>query len=289
VLGAADRAQTVDDIRLRLTNLLADVNRRQLPVTNGPELETQEGVTRVLEELALNDVVTRFAEGSECVYLISTEQQLSAAYYRNTIIHFFVNPAISELALLHTAESHGADPVGDFFRAAMQLRDLLKFEFFFADKDVFRGELRHELAERDPRWEEKLRAGPEAIQALVRSFRPFNSHRVLRPFLEGYRVVADLLAHQDTTTALDRSELVAQSMGVGRQYHLQRRLHSTASISKVLFEAALRLAENRDLLEPNLPELAQRRADFSSEIRGWLRRIDAIDALAASRRAGIIP
>jgi glycerol-3-phosphate O-acyltransferase len=289
VLGAADRAQTVEDIRVRLANLLADVNRRQLPVTNGAELETEEGVTRVLEGLALNDVVTRFAEGSECVYLISTEQQLSAAYYRNTIIHFFVNPAISELALLHAAESGGADPVADFFRAAMQLRDLLKFDFFFADKEVFRGELRHELAERDPRWEDTLRSGPEAIQALVRSFRPFNAHRVLRPFLEGYRVVADLLARQDPAASLDRSKLIAACLGVGRQYHLQRRLHSTASISKVLFEAALRLAENRGLLEPGQPELAQRRANFAAEVRGWLRRIDAIDALAASRRAGIIP
>jgi glycerol-3-phosphate O-acyltransferase len=279
----------VEDIRVRLANLLADVNRRQLPVTNGAELETEEGVTRVLEGLALNDVVTRFAEGSECVYLISTEQQLSAAYYRNTIIHFFVNPAISELALLHAAESGGADPVADFFRAAMQLRDLLKFDFFFADKEVFRGELRHELAERDPRWEETLRSGPEAIQALVRSFRPFNAHRVLRPFLEGYRVVADLLARQDPAASLDRSKLIAACLGVGRQYHLQRRLHSTASISKVLFEAALRLAENRGLLEPGQPELAQRRANFAAEVRGWLRRIDAIDALAASRRAGIIP
>jgi glycerol-3-phosphate O-acyltransferase len=289
VLGAAERAQTVDEVRVRLANLLFDVTRRQLPVTNGAELETREGVERALEALVENGVVTRFDEGSECVYLIGPDQQLAAAYYRNTIIHFFVNPAISELALLRAAEAGGADPLAEFFRAAMSLRDLLKFEFFFADTELFRGELRRELAERDPRWEEALRTGPEAIQALVRSFRPFNSHRVLRPFVEAYRVVADLLARQDATVPIDRAKFLDACMGVGRQYHLQGRLHSTASISRVLFESALRLADNRGLLAPKQPELARWRTAFSQEVREWLRRIDAIDALAASRRAGLIP
>jgi glycerol-3-phosphate O-acyltransferase len=289
VLGSADRAQTLGDVRARLANLLHDVARRRLPVTNGAELESAEGVERVLEALVENGVVTRFDEGSDRVYLIGPDQQLAAAYYRNTIIHFFVNPAISELALLCAAEGGGADPVGEFFRAALQLRDLLKFEFFFADRELFRGELRRELAERDPRWEEALHAGPDAIQALVRSFRPFNAHRVMRPFLEAYRVVADLLARQDSSAPLDRARFLAACMGVGRQYRLQGRLHSTASISRVLFETALRLAENRGLLEPNRPELARWRTALAEEIRDWLRRIDAIDALAASRRAGLIP
>jgi glycerol-3-phosphate O-acyltransferase len=289
VLGAADRAQTIDDVRVRLANLLHDVVRRRLPVYQLQELETREGVERVLDSLVANDVVTRFAEGSDCVYLIRPEQQLAAAYYRNTIIHFFVNPAISELALLRAAEAGGSDPVGEFFRAAMSLRDLLKFEFFFAEKELFRGELRRELAELDPRWEDALRAGPESIQGLLRKFRPFNSHRVLRPFLEAYRVVADYLARQDPAAKLERGKILDACMGVGRQYYLQHRLHSTASISRVLFETALNVAENRALVALGPPELARQRQEFADEVRGWLRRIDAIDALAASRRAGLIP
>src|SRR5262249_30605999 len=122
------------------------------------------------------------------------------------------NPAISELALLRAAEAGGSDPTGEFFRAAMQLRDLLKFEFFFAEKELFRGELRRELAELNPRWEEALRAGPESIQSLLRSFRPFNSHRVLRPFVEAYRVVADYLARQDPAAKLERDKILDACM-----------------------------------------------------------------------------
>jgi glycerol-3-phosphate O-acyltransferase len=56
----------------------------------------------------------------------------------------------------------------------------------------------------------------------------------------------------------------------------------------VLIETALRLAGNRGLLEPGPADLAERRRAFAEEIRDVIRRIDAIDALAASRRAGLI-
>jgi glycerol-3-phosphate O-acyltransferase len=77
-------------------------------------------------------------------------------------------------------------------------------------------------------------------------------------------------------------------MGLGKQYYLQRRIHSTASVSQVLIRTALRLAGNRGLLEPGAPDLVERRQAFAEEIRRAVRRVDAVDALAASRRAGLI-
>ena len=77
-------------------------------------------------------------------------------------------------------------------------------------------------------------------------------------------------------------------MGLGRQYHLQRRIHSAASVSQVLFRNALQLAENRGLLDASAPDLVERRRAFAAELRGVVRRVEAIDALVASRRAGLI-
>jgi glycerol-3-phosphate O-acyltransferase len=289
LLGAGNQAQTVPDVMVRLKNLLYDVKRRNLPNTGLSELETPEGVERALEALAENDVVDRFAEGTECVYRIGAERQHAAAYYRNSVIHFFVVPAIAELALLQAAETPaGEDRVAEFWRAAMQLRDLLKFEFFFAEKDVFRGELRRELAERDPEWEAALAAGPEGAQELLRRSKPFNAHRVLRPFLEAYRVVADRLARLDPSQPVEEGPFLDACLGLGHQYHLQRRVHSTSSVSKVLFQTALKLAANRGLLDPGEPELAEWRRVFAQQIRTALRYVDAVDALAASRRAGFI-
>jgi glycerol-3-phosphate O-acyltransferase len=288
LLGAGDQACTVEELRQRLGNLLDDVERRRLPTAGELDLDRPEGVERALDALVANDVVTRFAEGSECVYLIGPDQQLAAAYYRNSIIHFFVNPAIAELALLAAADEDAGDRVAAFWSAAMQLRDLLKFELFFAEKEIFRGELRREVAARDADWEETLRRGAEPIQALVRRFKPFNAHRVLRPFLESYRIVADHLERMDPGEPVDESKVVSACTGLGKQYHLQRRIRSAASVSQVLFKTALRLADNRGLLDSSEPELAARRAVFAEEVRAAIRRTDAIDALAASRRAGLI-
>jgi glycerol-3-phosphate O-acyltransferase len=288
LLGSGEQACTVAEVKARLVNLLGDVERRGLPTAGALDLDTPAGIERTLDALAENGVVTRFAEGDECVYLIGPEQQLAAAYYRNTIIHFFVNPAIVELSLLRAAEEDVEDRVAAFWSAAMQLRDLLKFEFFFAEKEIFRGQLRRELADRHPEWEGVLRAGPDAIQELLRGFRPYSAHRVLRPFLDAYRIVADHLERQDPGEKIDRGRFLSACMGLGKQYLLQRRIRSAASISQVLLDTGLRIADNRGLLSPGEPDLASWRSVFAREIREAIRRAEAVDALAASRRAGLI-
>jgi glycerol-3-phosphate O-acyltransferase len=112
---------------------------------------------------------------------------------------------------------------------------------------------------------------------------------VLRPFFEAYRVVADRLARHDPAASFDEAEFLAGCITLGKQYELQRRIHSGESVSKVLFATALRLARNQRLVDPGASDLAARREAFADEIRQALRRIDAVYALAAARRAGLIP
>jgi glycerol-3-phosphate O-acyltransferase len=286
LLGMNDRAVTVEETVAALHNLVDYVRRRELPTTGPLDLDTAHGVRRALDALAENGVVTCFAEGPAAVYAIGRDQHLAAAYYRNTIIHFFVNGAIAELALLRATEA--ADSVAVFWDEAFRLRDLLKFEFFFADKDTFRTEISDELALHDARWPARLAEGTAAIQDLLGRIRPFSAHRVLRPFLEAYAVVADALAQQSADVPLNEAAFLTTCLAWGKQYRLQRRIRSTESVSKVLFETALRLARNRGLLDPGAPDLAARRAAFSSEIRDATRRVDAIGALAAARLAGAL-
>jgi len=288
LLGSGDRALSVEETVESLRRLVGYVRRRALPTTCELELDTREGVQRALDVLVDSGVVACFSEGPEAVYAIGPDQHLTAAYYRNTVIHFFVNGAIAELALLRAAEEDVADPTAEFWDEAMRLRDLLKFEFFFAEKEEFRGELRQELALHDGEWESRLARGSSEILTLVERIRPFSAHRVLRPFLEAYRVVSDVLERQDPATPSDTNALLGQSLALGKQYRLQRRIQGTESVSRVLFETALRLARNRGLLESGTPGLGARRAAFAREIREAIRRVDGIAALAASRRAGVI-
>jgi glycerol-3-phosphate O-acyltransferase len=288
LLGTGSRAQSVEEIVRRLRNLLDYVRRRGLPTAGDLGLDSEEGVQRTLGALVENGVVTCFAEGPEAVYLIGPEKHLIASYYRNTIIHFFVNGAIAELALLRAAEDGVADPTAEFWDEAFRLRDLLKFEFFFADKDAFREELRSEVALHDPQWEERVAEGPAAIQALLRRFRPFSAHRVLRPFLEAYRVVADALERRPADATLEESDFLHACQALGQQYVLQGRIVSPESVSQVLFGTALRVARNRELVKPGAADLAERRRAFAEEVRQAIRRVDAVEALVAARHAGVI-
>jgi glycerol-3-phosphate O-acyltransferase len=251
-------------------------------------LRSDDGVRAALGALVENGLLSCYAEGPEAVYVIAREQELTAAYYRNTVIHFFVNSAICELALLRAAENPD-EPVEAFRSETMRLRDLFKFEFFFSEKDAFRSEIHDEMVRLDAHWEETLETGADAIHGLVQTMRPFSAHRTLRPFLEAYQVVSENLARIEPGTELDEARFLGECLALGRQLLLQRRILSGSSVSKVLFQTALKLARNRRVLDPDAPEGAERRAAFAAEIRDALRRTEAIAALAASRRAGLIP
>jgi glycerol-3-phosphate O-acyltransferase len=62
---------------------------------------------------------------------------------------------------------------------------------------------------------------------------------------------------------------------------LQRRLASTESISRELFATALKLAANRELVEPGGDDLGRRRAEFTSEMRTLVGRLQRIRAGAS--------
>ena len=126
-----------------------------------------------------------------------------------------------------------------------------------------------------------------AILALLRRFRPFLAHRVLRPFIEAYRVVSDTLERHPYDAPLDPGPFLSECQARGKQYLLQRRSRSAESVSRVLYETGLKLARNQRLVDPDGPDLGERRAAFAAEIRDLLRRLDAIDAMAAARIAGL--
>ncbi len=293
MLGVGDRAVTVEEVGARLQNIVRYVEKRHLPVTEPLDLGASESVRRVLDHLVENDIVSCFAEGPEAVYMIRSDEYLTAAYYRNTVIHFFVGGAIAELAVVAAAEAQGdCDRLEVFWAQALALRDLLKFEFFFPERSAFVAEVGAEMALHDEAWQNRIRAGGKEIEALLLEIKPFNAHRVLRPFLEAYRVVGDLLARRDPADKLDDARFLTQCLALGRQYQLQRRIVRAESVSKVLFQTALRLAANRGLLDAGpggqVTDLVEKRKAFAAELGTAIRRIDAIEALAIGRATGLL-
>ena len=282
LLGIGDRALTAAEIRSVLDPLLDYVGVRKLPQAGTVDLAAPGGLRPTLDALVGTKVVTRFAGGAEPVYAIGENQHLVAAYSRNRIIHFFVTRAITELVLLHLVRRPVGRPgepdlAARAWAEALRLRDLLKYEFFFANKAEFAEELRAELAILDPEWERKS-ADPTAIATALAVLPLLLGHRVLGSFLEAYMVVADHLAAQPPGP-VDERPFLDECIGLGRQYRLQHRIHSTESISKELFRNALALAAGRRLLEP---EAADGRRAFAAELREVVERVDSLRRMAVA-------
>jgi glycerol-3-phosphate O-acyltransferase len=285
LLGVEDRALTLREVRMTLAPLLDYVEARRLPRTGELDLRKPAGISRALDALCRHGVASRFADGVEPVWSVSSERHLEAAFYRNSVVHFFLMRAIAELVLVHLDEQAGDQQavIDEGWREALRIRDVLKFEFFFARRRDFEVELREELAVFDPEWE-RLAAEPGAPWRVLSDGPVHLAPRVVSSFLEAYLVAAERLAARDPRTPIVEKEFVTECLGVAHQYRLQRKLASTESISRELFSTALKLAANRDLVDPGREELARRREEFAAEIRGLVARVQRIRELALASR-----
>ncbi|MDL5154519.1 glycerol-3-phosphate 1-O-acyltransferase [Actinomycetospora termitidis] len=300
LLGVRDRALTLSQVRRVVEPVLDYVEARKLPHTGIESLRTNGGVAEALLSLRQEKVVTAYTEGTEPVFSIEPGHHIVAAFYRNSAIHHFVNRAIVELAVLEVDDADdGREALAAGFTHALALRDLLKYEFFFPDKETFRAELSDELTLIDPDWTEVGRPVSRTKEILLAS-KFLCAHRVLRSFVDAQWVVAERLAAWDVATPVVEDELFDDCSAVGRQLLLQGRLHGPEALSRELFASALRLAGNRGLVtlpdgDPSqdaLAALATRRRDFADEVRavvGRVVRIDETDARNRQESTGVRP
>lgn len=282
LLGVADRGLTLAEVHQVVAPLRGYAIQRGLPAGQLDGLATEAGLAEVLAALAGSGVVLRFTQGVEPIYGINPGQHSVAAFYRNSAIHWFVNRAITELAWFMVLNSEAADPLPLAWAQGFALRDLLKFDFFFSDRDTFAGELKAEMRLLDPLFRSREADPLSRRQTLVQA--PFLiAHRTLTAFLEAYYVVADRLAAHPADVAVDKAAFVNVCCNVGKQYLLQHRLHNPECVSKELFGNALLLAANRGLLEPGDDTLADRRAAFARELKTIVAAVGAIGALDRQR------
>ena len=262
------RAMTLGETLAVLEPLVAYVRRRQLPLTADVDLGRPEGLRKALATLVREGVVVEYAGGLEPVYAIAPDRQHEAAFYRNTVTHYFTDRAILEVAMVQACADGavtGRDAVGAIWTRALALRDLLKYEFFFATKREFDEQLRYETDLVHPGWVTDEVTTDRVIKELTDSHLLL-AHRVIGPFLEAYSVVADRLVTREPAAPLDGDGLVAESLGVAHQRWLQQELHSPESISKDLMGGAIKLAGNRDLVGPGGDDLRQARQRFADEL-----------------------
>lgn len=281
LLAARGTAFTVGQVHHTLQDSLDYLERKGTPVTDSAmRLRSLDGVRAALDALSGGHPITRIDGGREPVWRIGPEQELEGAFYRNSTIHAFLETAIVELALAHAARAEG-DRLEVFWAQALRLRDLLKFEFYFADSAAFRNNIAEEMAWHSD-WEAQVQQGGASIEQLLYRKRPLMSHAVLRPFIEAYEIVADVLC--DAPAEVGEKELMERALGLGRQYAAQRLVRSNESVSALLFATARQVVVDQGLLTAT-PDLGTRRKEFLTELRGILADMDRVHRISVRQFA----
>jgi glycerol-3-phosphate O-acyltransferase len=271
-------ALTLDQLHHVLQDSLDYLERKNAPVTNSAlRLRTLEGVRSAVDALSNGHPVTLVDGGREPVWRIAPEHELEAAFYRNSLIHAFLETSVVELALVHAA--HSADPLQAFWDQVMRLRQLLKFDFYFADSAAFRENITEEMSWHD-NWERHVSAGGEEIFQLLRAKRPLIAGAMLRPFFEADEILADVL--RDAPAEIAERDLIKRALGVGSQYVAQHRVRSNEAVSALLFATARQVAADQHLLTA-APDLPERRKAFLREIRGILADMAQVEEIARER------
>jgi glycerol-3-phosphate O-acyltransferase len=260
LLAARGKARTAGEIADECVRLVAFLRSREIPTTERLELDDPASVGRILDWLGEHNNVSSHEAIDRRVFWLDDEQMIRISYYRNVVVHYFVNRAIAEMALTSLVGG-GRDPE-TVRRRMLEIRDLMKFEFFFPEKDEFITAVSDDIAVDVPGWEEVLAsAGPLGV--LARMGEPVAYWAVL-PFLDAYQIVGDEL--ETMQGDFDEKRFLQACLDRARMYRIEERLFSGESASQVLFKSALALARNRGLIEDG-DDVMERREAFATEVR----------------------
>lgn len=290
LLGTKGVALTTSQVHSALAGALDYLERRGVPlVSSAASLRTMEGVQSTLRALsAPGGIVTRVEGARSEVWLIEPKNQLAATFYRNSIIHVFLVSAVCEIAIVLAVRSaQGEARVEAFWDWTMRLRDLLKFEFYFKDRAEYRARMETEIASSGADWRERLIADDVDLTSLLAQRAPLTASFMLRPFIEAYLIVGDVLA--STTGPIDKAAVVKEALALGEQYLAQKRIDSAEPVSTLLFETGLRLADNRGLLDdaPDRPERVRGLVAELDQVQEAITEIERLtfDLFMADRKA----
>ena len=280
MLGA-DRALTLDDVCATVAPLAHYLSRRGWAVAGAANLTDRATVRRTLQELVRSGVLSCFTGGPATVWGVGPDQHLIAAVYRNSAVHVLLVRAIAELALLAIVRTPDST-ARTGWDEAIALRELLKFDFFFAGRDEFATELWDEVAiMAGSTFVRGAEISPSDAGDWLTHASPLVAHLVLRPFVDAYWVVAEQLVAYEPTAQFDEDRFVDECLRLGRQSALQRRIASEESISAEMFRTALKMVRHRGLIGDGraTADLLAGRRELAEQLERLQGSIAALPAL----------
>jgi glycerol-3-phosphate O-acyltransferase len=210
------------------------------PVADAVMRLTEEGLVRV-ERAA-----------GETIYQVVEERRTLLDYHKNAVIHRYVSVALIATAL----RASGLDaPADDVKVRTRWLSRLLKLEFMYRVEASF-----DEIFEENAAFLRRLGVIEESAESAGRLCAGAERATLdflaglLRPYLEGYGLVAEALLELDRASPgapVDRQALVKAAMERGRAAYASGRVALRESLSKATFENAAEWLVQQGALEPD--------------------------------------
>ena len=275
-LSAFRQALSFEQLKMALREFVHYTELNSAPMTaSAKRLLCDEGIQEELDALINQGLIHAETEGPESVYTINRDAHVAASYYRNWVIHHFLDSAIAELALTAAASKKDSNQaVTVFWDTAYQLRDLLKFDFFFLEKNQFRKSLTNRLNLINDNWEHAIAENSTSTATLLDAMKPITADSVVRSFLESYWVVANCLQLKSDKPIIADHSFFSFCAGAARQYLLQKRIIHSEAASIHLFKTGLQLAENRGVISDDGVYQASQGHAFINELELLLQLSD---------------
>lgn len=282
LLGAAPQALTVEELQSAVLALVDWAEKRDIRVSSDFDRDRVHDVRDLVWVMVDNGLLVRYDQGSEVVFGIEPDKHAIASYYRNTVIHHFVNKAILELSLLKASDLAETNSAATkiFWQEAMRLRDLFKFEFFYPSSKEFKREIEVELSRNSINLTNVIDQRGQGRDQVLTDANPLVAHATILIFVEAYSVVLGVLSRHPADQQPDEQQCVAIALKEGRQAYLQRRITSEASIGKILFQNGYKLAENLGLTDSAGENIAARRSAILREFKDISDRMERIGSVA---------
>lgn len=194
-------------------------------------------IEEVLGVFVREGVIKLNGDGFDSVITIVEKNRVRLEYYKNAIIHFFLPEAVVSSAMVLSGTSASVSESRLHSRAVELLR-IFRFEFVY-DKWVSMIETRSRTVESMlesgliVRTPDGLRPGPYRQEELEWYA------RILRPFIDSYRVLASVVVKAPLRQ--DRDDIIAQAMKVGRKAWDIGEVDRMESVSPIIFKNAYRL------------------------------------------------
>lgn len=272
LLGANRRALTASEMYRQSSGIAQSIVERKLPASSGFSLNNEAEVSAALLALESSGLIRSFSASKVPVYYIPNEQRLAAAYYRNTITHYFLHAALGEIGLAMCALNIELPNAAALRGNVTALRDLYKFEFFYTPAEEFWGEVLSQIGQRYPHWD----SGEISIEKMLREKPPRFGHAILRQITEAYLIIAVALMDLGENPVHDQKKFIRPLLAQGQEMLLRRTISCESSVSQDLLGNGLRLAGHLALLDGRGEEIANRRAAFAESVVSALSAINLL-------------